>query len=71
VLLEALGPGELTVDLHDVGYVSSAGVAMLVELTARARARGTSLVLQVSAGSPAARLLELTGLRSALPVVVA
>ena len=42
----------------------------LVELTARARARGASLVLQVSAESPVARLLELTGLRSALPVVV-
>jgi anti-anti-sigma factor len=70
VLLDALGPGELAVDLHDVRYVSSAGVAMLVELTARARARGASLVLQVSAESPVARLLELTGLRSALPVVV-
>ena len=36
----------------------------------RARARGTSLTLRVAAGSPAARVLELTGLRSTLPVVV-
>ena len=50
--------------------MSSAGVALLVELSARARARGTSLTLRVIAGSPAARVLELTGLRSTLPVVV-
>ena len=68
-LLDALGPGRLVVDLHDAGYVSSAGVALLVELSARARARGTSLTLRVTAGSPAARVLELTGLRSTLPVV--
>jgi anti-anti-sigma factor len=69
-LLDALGPGRLAVDLHDAGYVSSAGVALLVEVCARARARGTSLTLRVAAGSPAARVLELTGLRSTLPVVV-
>jgi anti-anti-sigma factor len=68
-LLDALGPGRLAVDLHEAGYVSSAGVALLVELSARARARGTSLTLRVTAGSPAARVLELTGLRSTLPVV--
>ncbi len=69
-LLDALGSGRLAVDLHDAGYVSSAGVALLVELSTRARAQGTSLTLRVIAGSPAARVLELTGLRSTLPVVV-
>ncbi|MGZ8750003.1 MAG: SpoIIE family protein phosphatase, partial [Pseudonocardia sp.] len=69
-LLDALGSGRLAVDLHDAGYVSSAGVALLVELSTRARARGTSLTLRVIAGSPAARVLELTGLRSTLPVVI-
>ena len=69
-LLDAVGSGPLAVDLHDTGYVSSAGVALLVELAMRARARGTSLTLRVIAGSPVARVLELTGLRSTLPVVV-
>ena len=45
-------------------------MALLVELATRARARGTSLTLRVIAGSPVARVLELTGLRSTLPVVV-
>ena len=39
-LLDAVGSGPLAVDLHDVGYVSSAGVALLVELSMRARAPG-------------------------------
>ena len=66
----ALGSGGLHVDLHDTGYVSSAGVALLVELSAEARAQGATLQLRVSAGSPVARVLELTGLRSTLPLVV-
>ena len=69
-LFGALGPGGLAVDLHDAGYVSSAGVALLVELSTRARTQGTPLQLLVTAGSPVARVLDLTGLRSALPVVV-
>jgi anti-anti-sigma factor len=70
-LLGALGPAGLHVDLCDADYVSSAGVALLVELSAAARAQGNPLQLRVSAGSPVARVLELTGLRSTLPVVVA
>ena len=45
-------------------------MALLVELATRARAQGASLALRVSAGSPVARVLELTGLRSSLPVEV-
>jgi anti-anti-sigma factor len=69
-LLDALGPAGLTVDLRETGYVSSAGVALLVELATRGRAEGASLTLRVSAGSPVARVLELTGLRTVLPVVI-
>ena len=67
-LLAAAGPAGLVVDLHDTGYVSSAGVALLVELSTRVRAHGAPFALRVSAGSPVARVLDLTGLRAALPV---
>jgi anti-anti-sigma factor len=69
-LLDALVPGGVVVDLHPTGYVSSAGVALLVELATRAREQGVPLVLRISAGSRVARVLELTGLRSSLPVEV-
>ena len=67
-LLAAAGPAGLVVDLHDTGYVSSAGVALLVELSTRVAAQGAPFALRVSAGSPVARVLDLTGLRAALPV---
>ena len=69
-LLDALVPGGLVVDLHATGYVSSAGVALLVELATRAREQCVPLALRISAGSRVARVLELTGLRSSLPVEV-
>jgi anti-anti-sigma factor len=69
-LLRAVRPGQLVVDLHDTGYVSSAGVALLVELAARAGEQGTRLTVRVAAHTPLARVLELTGLRTTLPVVV-
>ena len=68
-LLAALAPGPLVVDLRDVGYVSSTGVALLVELATTAREHGSRLSVRVAAGSPLARVLDLTGLRAALPVV--
>jgi anti-anti-sigma factor len=67
-LLGAAGPAGLVVDLCDTGYVSSAGVALLVELSTRVRMQGAPFALRVSAGSPVARVLDLTGLRAALPV---
>ena len=68
VLLAATGPAGLVVDLHDTGYVSSAGVALLVELSTRVAVQGAPFALRVRAGSPVARVLDLTGLRAALPV---
>jgi ABC-type transporter Mla MlaB component len=48
--------------------VSSAGVALLMELTATAEERGTALAVRVAPGSPLARVLELTGLAAVLPI---
>jgi anti-anti-sigma factor len=69
-LLAALGPGELVLDLCGVGYASSAGVAMLMELAAAARERGTRLAVRVAPGSALARVLDLTGLGAVLPMAV-
>jgi anti-anti-sigma factor len=69
-LLAALGPGELVLDLSGAGYVSSAGVAMLMELAAAAQERGTRLAVRVTPGSPLARVLDLTGLGAVLPMAV-
>jgi anti-anti-sigma factor len=68
-LLAALAPGELVVDLRDTGFVSSTGVALLVEVATAAREHGARLSVRVAPGSPLARVLDLTGLRAALPVV--
>jgi hypothetical protein len=44
-------------------------VALLVEVATAAREHGTWLSVRVAPGSPLARVLDLTGLRAALPVV--
>jgi anti-sigma B factor antagonist len=36
----ALGPGPLTLDFHDVGYINSTGIALVVRLLADARRDG-------------------------------
>jgi anti-anti-sigma factor len=60
--------GPLIVDLTGVGYLSSAGVALLAEASAIA---GEALSIVVTPGSAPARVLELTGLATALPVITA
>jgi len=67
VLLGAAATGPLTVDLTAVRYLSSAGVALLAEAAARP---GSRLSLVVAEGSGPARVLELTGLATALAVEV-
>jgi anti-anti-sigma factor len=62
------GPSELVIDLRETGFVSSSGVALLVQLAARARERDVVLVVRVAEGSPLARALDVTGLRATLPV---
>ncbi|MBV8992707.1 MAG: SpoIIE family protein phosphatase, partial [Pseudonocardiales bacterium] len=65
--LHARGP--VTLDLRAVDYLSSAGVGLLVEALARAAAHHTSVQLQLTPYSLAARVLALTGLERAVPVV--
>jgi anti-anti-sigma factor len=60
----------LDVDLRETGYVSSAGVALLVELATTGQKQGARLAMRVAPGSPLARVLELTGLGAVLPVAV-
>jgi anti-anti-sigma factor len=68
-LLAAAGlAGPLVVDVTGVGYLSSAGVALIAEASAIA---GGALSIVVAPGSAPARVLELTGLAAALPVVTA
>jgi anti-anti-sigma factor len=68
-LLSAAGlAGPLVVDVTGVGYLSSAGVALLAEASVIA---GDALSIVVAPGSAPARVLELTGLAAALPVVTA
>ncbi|GAA1318904.1 SpoIIE family protein phosphatase [Pseudonocardia xinjiangensis] len=57
--------GPLVVDLTGVGYLSSAGVALLAEAHAAA---GPGLSILLTPGSAAARVLLLTGLATELPV---
>ena len=64
VLLGAAATGRpLTVDLTEVGYLSSAGVALLAEAAGLA----TPLSIVVAAGSAPARVCALTGLATAVP----
>jgi anti-anti-sigma factor len=53
--------GNITVDLTSVGYLSSAGVGVLVEAAIAAPGR-----LRIEASGPAARILALTGLDGTL-----
>jgi serine phosphatase RsbU (regulator of sigma subunit)/anti-sigma regulatory factor (Ser/Thr protein kinase) len=65
VLLGAASPGRpLTVDLTGVGYLSSAGVALLAEAAGLVPA----LSIVVAAGSAPARVCALTGLAATVPV---
>ena len=52
----------LVVDLSDITYLDSAGVALLLRLAERLRARRRQLHLLVPRGSPVRRVLEFTGL---------
>ena len=62
VLLEMVGKGRpIMVDLSEVGYIDSSGVASLVESFQAARKSGQDLVL-VSISDGAKRVLELARL---------
>jgi anti-sigma B factor antagonist len=62
VLLEAVGKGmPILVDLSEVGYIDSSGVASLVESFQAARKSGQSLIL-ISVSDGAKRVLQLARL---------
>jgi anti-anti-sigma factor len=59
--LAASGPGPVVVDFTEVGYVSSAGVAVLASLTDELKEAGRQLIVR-SPAPPARLALELAGL---------
>jgi anti-anti-sigma factor len=58
----ARGAGSFEVDLTEVAYLSSAGIAVLIEATEAAAAAGRTMSVTARAGTPPARILELSGL---------
>jgi len=68
LMAAAVGSAPVVVDLREVGYLSSAGVGLLVEVTGTAAARGVPVTIRIAPGTAAARVLWLTGLAATLPV---
>jgi anti-anti-sigma factor len=67
--LAALPPGgSVTLDLHGVSYLASAGVGLLLELQAHARGRGLRIVVRCAPDGVPARVLGLTGVGALLRV---
>ena len=58
----------LVVDLSGLTYLDSAGVALLLRLAERLRARRRQLHLVVPRGSPVRRVLDFTGLPRVIPL---
>jgi anti-anti-sigma factor len=68
-VLEAAGDlGDLIVDLGGLEYLDSSGLALLVRIAERCSLDQRRLCLVVPPGSPARRLLEVSGLANELPV---
>ena len=57
----------LVVDLTDTGYLDSAGINLLFELSAELVARQQALRLVVPAASPLTRMFQIAGLSGAIP----
>lgn len=58
----------LVVDLSDITYLDSAGVALLLRLAERLRSRRRKLHLVAPRGSPVRRVLDFTGLPRVIPL---
>jgi anti-anti-sigma factor len=65
VLAELADARPITVDLTRLGYVTSVGAGLLLEVAERARIHGDLDILLPATG-PARRMLDLTGLASVL-----
>lgn len=61
------GATQIALDLHDVGFIDSTGLGILVACLKRVRERDGRLVVIAPETSPLRRLLALTGLAEALP----
>lgn len=61
------GATRIALDLHDVGFIDSTGLGILVACLKRVREREGRLVVIAPETSPLRRLLALTGLEEALP----
>jgi anti-anti-sigma factor len=59
---------QLVVDLSDITYLDSSGVALLLRLAERLQSRRRQLHLVVPRGSPVRRVLVFTGLPRVIPV---
>jgi anti-anti-sigma factor len=59
---------EIVLDLVDASYIDSAGLALLVDINARLHTRRTHLVVVAPEGSPAHRLLSLSGIDKVMEV---
>lgn len=59
---------EVVVDMGRTEFIDSAGIDMLFRLSERLRQRRVMLRVVIPPGSPVARLAEIVGLRSAMPV---
>jgi anti-sigma B factor antagonist len=67
----AAGVRELTLDLRELGFMDSSGLALLIELDERSRAEGWLLKLFCPRHDAAALVLRATGADQALPFVEA
>jgi anti-sigma B factor antagonist len=60
-------PRRLVVDLDEVGFIGSAGLQVILALSAKCRSHGTELSL-VSTSRPVLRAIEVSGLGRALEI---
>jgi anti-sigma B factor antagonist len=65
--LDATPPG-LVLDLAEIRFMGSEGLAVLIEAHKRAQQGRTSLGIVVPGGSPVARVLAVSGLDELLPI---
>lgn len=65
---DALAAGPVTVDLSAVTFMDSAGLRTLGDLARAAQADGGGLRIADGFQRPVARLLDVTGMRAALPI---
>jgi len=62
---------EIVLDLGETTYVDSAGLALLVDINGRMQTRRTRLSVHAPDGSPAQRLLSLSGIDKVIDVQTA